>query len=164
MIKPVNTYSKIANFFANKNVQKIFKYAEKNPALFQSGTVFMSASILRPMTLLSSPAKTEERRKDNLYSSSRSIASGVTDLGFSSMLFLPTNKAINKIGDKCFNNKKSLLYNDLKACKMYKNILNRGLKIAVIPIIAYLNFKYLTNIANGINSIIGVKKGKNENK
>ena len=51
-----------------------------------------------------------------------------------------------------FDNSKSLLYHDQKACKMYKNLTNRSLKIAVVPIIAYLNFKYLKNIANFINN------------
>ena len=45
---------------------------------------------------------------------------------------------------------------------MYKNLLNRGLKIAVVPIIAWLNFKYLKDIATFINTKI--LRGKNENK
>lgn len=163
MIRPIGTYNKAIKFITSKPVQKVIRYADKNPALFQSATVFASASILRPMTLMSAPAKTEARRKDNLYSSSRSIASGITDLLFSSALFLPANKAINKIGDKAIANNKSILYNNPKATKMYKNILNRGLKLLVIPVIAYLNFKYLTNIAKAVNKVLGFRD-KNENK
>lgn len=164
MTKPINSYDRIAKFLTYKPVQKIIRYADKNPALFQSGTVFATASVLRPVTLIGSPAKNEERRRDNLYSASRSIASGITDLAFSTALFLPVNKAINKISDKAFSNPKSILHNDEKACKMYKNLMNRGLKLSVIPIIAYLNFKYLTDIAKGINTVLNCGKVKNENK
>lgn len=161
-INPISNYDKIANFIASKPVQKVVRYADKNPALFQSATVFTTASLLRPMTIMGTPASTEDRRKDNLYSASRSFASGVTDLAFSTALFVPANKGINKLSTKIFNDKKSLMFQDVKTCKMYQNLLNRGLKLAVIPVIAYLNFKYLKNIANFINSKI--VRDKNESK
>lgn len=163
-ITPVNNYDKIAKIIASKPIRKVIEYADKNPALFQSATVFTTASLLRPMTIMGTPAKTEDRRKDNLYSASKSVASGITDLAFSTALFVPANKAINKISDKAFENKESILYQDIKACKMYKNLLNRGLKLAVIPIIAYLNFKYLKNIASFINNKIIARGNNNENK
>lgn len=163
-INSINSYDRIAKFISKKPIQNIIRYADKNPALFQSATVFTSASLLRPTTILGSPASTEDRRKDNLYSASRSIASGITDLAFSTLLFVPANKGINKISDKAFEDKKSILYRDVKACKMYKNILNRGLKVAVIPVIAYLNFKYLKTIANFINNKVLNRGDKNENK
>lgn len=162
-INPISGYDKVAKIIASKPVRKIIEYADKNPALFQSATVFTTASLLRPITIMGTPAKTEDRRKDNLYSASKSIASGITDLAFSTALFVPANKAIGKISDKAFENKNSILYKDTKACKMYKNLLNRGLKLAVIPVIAYLNFKYLKNIANFITNKI-IARGENENK
>ena len=113
-IQPVGIYEKIAKFIAKKPVQKIIRYADKNPALFQSATVFTTASVLRPMAIMGVPASTEDRQKDNLYSASKSIASGVTDLAFSSALFIPANKGINKISDAMFDNSKSLLYHDQK--------------------------------------------------
>lgn len=161
-IKPVNGYDRIAKFISSKPVQSVVRFADKNPALFQSATVFTAASVLRPATIMGTPAKTKERHIDNLYSASRSVASGITDLAFSTALFLPANKGINKLSDKLFNNPKSAIYQDVKACKMYKNLLNRGLKIAVVPIIAWLNFKYLKDIATFINTKI--LRGKNENK
>ena len=162
-INPLNGYDRIAKFIASKPVQKIIRFADKNPALFQSATVFATASLFRPATIMGTPAKTEDRRKDNLYSASKSVASGITDLAFSTALFIPANKGINKISDKMFQNPKSLLYQDAKACKMYKNLVNRGLKIAVVPIIAYLNFKYLKNIANFISDKIIARGNHNEN-
>lgn len=161
-IKPVGIYEKIAKFIAKKPVQKIIRYADKNPALFQSATVFTTASVLRPMAIMGVPASTEDRKQDNLYSASKSIASGITDLAFSSALFIPANKGINKISDKMFESSKSLLYHDQRACKMYKNLTNRSLKIAVVPIIAYLNFKYLKNIANFISDKIIARGNYNE--
>lgn len=162
-INPISGYDKVAKIIASKPVRKIIEYADKNPALFQSATVFTTASLLRPITIMGTPAKTEDRIKDNLYSASKSIASGITDLAFSTALFVPANKAIGKISDKAFENKNSILYQDTKACKMYKNLLNRGLKLVVVPIIAYLNFKYLKNIASFINNKI-IARGENENK
>ncbi len=163
MINPINGYGRIAKIISSKPVQKIIRYADKNPALFQSATVFTTASLLRPMTILGTPAKTEDRRQDNLYSASKSVASGVTDLAFSTALFIPANKAINKMSEKAFKNPKSDIFQNEKARKMYKNLMNRGLKLAVIPIIAYLNFKYVKNIANFITSHF-LKRGEDESK
>lgn len=158
MILGINNYKKIARVVSKKPISNILKFSDDNPALFQSAIVFTSASILRPMTLLSSPAKTPERRVDNLYSSSRSIASGAVDLAFSSLLFVPINKAINKLGNKLINSNKSYLFNNQKATKLYKNILNRSLKFATIPVVAYLNFKYLKDISKVINKYAIGKK------
>ena len=157
-INPVNGYDKIAKFITKKPIQTIIRNADKNPALFQSGVIFTMASIVRPATIGITPAKTEADKQDRLYSACKSIASGVTDLGFSSLLFIPANKAINKLSDNLAKDKKSIIYNDIKATKMYKTLLNRGLKIAVVPIIAFLNFRYLKNIADFLTG------KKNENK
>ena len=147
-IPPVNSYDRVAKFLTSKPMQAVIRSADKNPALFQSGTIFTMASIIRPATIGLTPAKTEEAKQDRLYSACKSIASGVTDLVFSSLLFIPANKAINKFSESLARNRKSLIYKDVKATKMYKTLLNRGLKIAVVPIIAFLNFRYLKNIAN----------------
>lgn len=163
MIRPISGYERVANFIASKPVQKVIRYADKNPALFQSATVFTTASVLRPVTILGTPAKTEDGRQDNLYSASKSIASGVTDLAFSTALFVPANKAIDKFSDKLYNNPKSEIFQNEKACKMYKNLTNRGLKFATIPIIAYLNFRYVKNIANFVTKHI-LRQGRNEDK
>ena len=49
-------------------------------------------------------------------------------------------------------------------CEQYKNLMDRGLKIAVVPIIAYLNFKYLKKIAGFINKGLSSGEVKDENK
>ena len=66
-IKPVNGYDRIAKFISSKPVQSVVRFADKNPALFQSATVFTAASVLRPATIMGTPAKTKERHTDNLY-------------------------------------------------------------------------------------------------
>ena len=101
-IKPINGYDRIAKFIASKPMQAIIRCADKNPAIFQSATVFTMSSILRPTAIMATPAKTDEMKKDRLYSASKSIASGVTDLVFSTALFLPLNKGINKVSEKLF--------------------------------------------------------------
>lgn len=147
----------IANIIQKKPVQSIIRYADKNPAIFQSGTVFAMSSILRPVTIMGTPASSENMKKDRLYSASKSIASGITDLLFSTLLFLPFNKVVDTFTRKLYENKQSILHNDKKACKMYKNLLNRSLKIGVVPVIAYLNFRYVKDIAR----IIMGKGGSN---
>lgn len=147
-IYPVNGYERVAKFISSKPMQKIIRYADKNPAIFQSATVFGMCSVLRPATILVTPAKNENMKSDRLYSSAKSVASGITDLAFSTMLFMPANKLINKTTDKLFADKTSPLFSDIKAMKMYKNLLNRGLKFLTIPIIAYLNFRFVKDIAD----------------
>lgn len=155
-ISPV--HQKIANFITKKPIQSILRYADKDPAIFQSATVFAMSSILRPATIMATPATTDEMKKDRLYSASKSVASGVTDLLFSLALFMPANRGINNLTRRLFDNPKSPLYQDKVACKMYRNITNRALKIAVVPIIAFLNFRYVKDIANLMTG------GKNGNK
>lgn len=161
-INPINGYDRIAKFIASKPMQKIIKYADKNPAIFQSATVFGMCSVMRPATILITPAKTEEEKKDRLYSSAKSVASGITDLAFSTLLFMPLNKIINNTTEKLFKDNNSILFNNQKAIKMYKNLMNRGLKFLTIPIIAYLNFRYVKDIAQIMTG--NFKGNKDENK
>lgn len=158
-INPISPYDKIVNFITKKPIQKIIRYADKNPAIFQSATVFATCSVLRPATILVTPAKTEDMKKDRAYSSAKSMASGLTDIIFSTLLFRPLNKIIDKTTDTLTKDKRSPIYNNIKANKMYKNLLNRGLKFLTIPLIAFLNYRYIKDMVN-----FAMKGFKNENK
>ena len=157
-ISTINNYDKIARLITKTPIQAIIRKADKNPALFQSGVVFTMASIIRPATINITPAKTEADKQDRIYSACKSIASGITDLVFSTLLFVPANKAIDKFTENLIKDINSSIFNDINAAKMYKTLLNRGLKIATIPMIAFFNFRYLKSIVNFLTG------KKNENK
>jgi len=149
-IKP-NFYQKTAKYINNSpKVQKILHFADANPTLFNSSVVFMLATILRPSAILMMPNKSKDGKKDNLYSSARSIATGFVDLTFASIVFIPINKIIDKSTRVLFEDKNSIYFQEKEMCSAWKSIANRGLKILLLPIMAYLNFKYTKNISEFI--------------
>ena len=100
---------------------------------------------------MGTPASTSEQKKDRVYSASKSVASGLTDLAFSTAIFVPCNKIINKYTNNLFENPKSAIFKDYKSCRMFSSLINRTLKIALVPLIAYLNFRYIKTIAEMIS-------------
>jgi len=165
-IKTQNFYQKTANFIEKSpKTQKILKFADSSPSLFNSTIVFGLATILRPSTILLMSNDTDkDSRKDSLYSASKSIASGICDMGFSLAVFLPLNKLIDKSTRLLFDNKNNLTYyKNKEACSAWKSIVNRGAKISLLPIISYLNFKYIKDIATFINRAVLKINGGNKN-
>lgn len=149
-INAIKTSQKIANFIEKSpKTQKILRFADKNPSLFNAGIVFGLATVLRPSTILLTRSKNEDNRQDAIYSSAKSIASGCIDLLTALLVFIPLNKYIDKSTRKLFNNKNIKTYfQNKEACSAWKSIANRGCKIAMLPIISYLNFKYVKNIVD----------------
>ena len=81
---------KIANFIEkSKTTQKILRFADSNPSLFNSTVVFGMATILRPSAILFLSGKQDDAKKDSKYSAARSIATGIVDLTFATLIFLP---------------------------------------------------------------------------
>ena len=160
-ITTVKNYSKIANYIErNKFIQKTLYYADKNPSAFQAISVFGLASIIRPSTILAIPNKTEDGKKDNLYSASRSIITGTIDLITAFAIFTPLNKAIDSVGRKLYNSKNTVYFENKEGCSAFKSLFNRGFKLAILPIIAYFNFAYVKQLSN----IITKKIFKGDNK
>lgn len=143
----------------HKGAQSILRKADSNPALFQSLTVFTLATLVRPSTIMATPAKTSEGKKDKLYSASRSIMTGIVDLSTAFIIFLPLNKILNKTGRKLYNTLDSIYHNNKEACSNFKSLSNRFIKFGIIPFVAYLNFKYVKDMSNKITSLL--YKGKN---
>lgn len=155
-----NIYSNIANRIAKSGtIQKTLRLADSNPALFQSVSVFALSTTLRPAAILAIPTNSEKAKKDSLYSASRSIATGLVDLGFALMVFIPLNKAIDVATRKLFSSNEGFYSRNKEACSAWKSIANRGAKVALLPIVAYLNFKYVKNIAD----IISKRKNDKQN-
>lgn len=144
-IKTSNFSKKIANFIEKSSkTQKILRFADKNPSLFNSVCVFGLASVLRPSTILLTSDKSEDKKQDAIYSAAKSITSGFVDLTTSLLIFIPLNKYIDNSTRKLFNNKNIKTYfQNKEACSAWKSISNRCAKIALLPIISYFNFKYV---------------------
>jgi hypothetical protein len=149
-IKTNNFSKKIANFIEKSpKTQKILRFADRNPSLFNATVVFGLATIFRPSTILLTSSKSEDKKQDAIYSSAKSIASGCVDLLSALVIFIPFNKAIDKSTRKLFNNPKiSTYFQNKEACSAWKSLANRGAKIALLPGIAYLNFKYVRTLVD----------------
>ena len=158
-IKSNNFSQKVANFIEKSpKTQKILRFADKNPSLFNSSCVFILATCLRPSTMILTSGKDEDKKQDALYSAAKSITSGFVDLTTSLAIFLPLNKLIDKSTRKLFNNKNiSTYFQNKEACSAWKSIANRGAKIALLPIISYFNFKY-------VKVLVDKMRNKNEHK
>ena len=146
-----NFYQKTANFIEKSpKTQKLLCFFDKNPSLANSTIVFILATLLRPSAILISSGKTENAKKDAKYSAARSIATGIVDLGFATAVFIPLNKLIDSSTRKLFNDKNTAYFKHKEACSAWKSIANRGAKILLLPIISYLSFKYVKQIADKV--------------
>lgn len=144
-INSIKISQKVANFIEKSpKVQKILRFADKNPSLFNSGCVFTLATGLRPSAMILTSGKSEDKKQDAIYSAAKSITSGFVDLTTSLAIFLPLNKVIDNSTRKLFNNPNVKTYfQNKEACSAWKSIANRGAKIMLLPIISYFNFKYV---------------------
>ena len=116
--------------------------------LVQGVTVFLLASLLRPTVILGIPTK---NKADNKYSAVRSCISGVLDLATSLLIFLPLNKILQK-SNKYLKELPNSVYKNKAALDSFNNLTTRCVKFAVLPIVSYLNFKYLKPIADKIGN------------
>lgn len=154
-IKTHNFSQKVANFIEKgPKIQKILRFADKNPSLFNSSCVFILASVLRPSTILLTSNKKEDKKQDALYSAAKSITSGFVDIISSLAIFVPLNKYIDSSTRKLFNSPNVKTYfKNKEACSAWKSIANRCSKIMLIPIISYLNFKYVKVLVDKMRKV-----------
>lgn len=83
------------SIYTNSKLEKFFESANSNSAVF--GAVYSAAlaCLLRPIVILSMPAK-GSNKEDNRYSASHSIASGLTGAAFAFALNQPLAKGIKE--------------------------------------------------------------------
>lgn len=132
----------------NKSAQKILEKTNENPMLVQGITAFLLASFLRPLAILAMPTKS---KADNRYSAIRSCISGALDLATSLLVFIPLNKVLQK-SSKYLKELPNSVYKNKAALDSFNNLTSRCVKFAVLPIVSYLNFKYLKQIADKIGN------------
>lgn len=139
-----NFHNRVASYIKNsQNTQKFLKTVEKNPAYVNSLLCAGVGMALKPATILFMPSKTKEMKKDNQYSIARSVSTGLIDFIFALALFIPLNKRIDKVGRKLYNTRNSVYYQNKEMVTNAKSMLNRGLRIATLPIFAYLKFAFI---------------------
>lgn len=125
--------SRVANFINNSaTTQSALKSINKNPALFNAGSAFVLAGMMRPALIGCMPFK---EKKDKTYSQASAVAAGIVELGATAALFIPLNKAIRTASDNLYKSKASFFTENAPALRQFKSLTNRGIKVlSLIPI------------------------------
>lgn len=130
---------KIASFINNSKVtQKILRAVSDNPALASAGVSFVAAAILRPSAQGVLPIKD---KKDKAYTIGSSVATGVTELALATAIFIPANKAIQKVSKQLYSSSKDTIYKENNLLlRQFKSLSNRFLKLGLLPVTSWLRF------------------------
>jgi hypothetical protein len=130
---------KVARWINNSKVaQKTLRAVSDNPALASAGISFVAASIMRPAAQGILPIKD---KKDKAYSIASSVATGVTELAFATALFIPANKAIQKVSKQLYTSSKDTIYKEnAMLLRQFKSLSSRFLKLGTLPITSWLRF------------------------
>lgn len=130
---------KIASFINNSKVtQKILRAVSDNPALASAGVSFVAATILRPSAQGVLPIKD---KKDKAYTIGSSVATGVTELALATAIFIPANKAIQKVSKQLYSSSKDTIYKENNLLlRQFKSLSNRFLKLGLLPVTSWLRF------------------------
>ena len=149
--------NKIANFINNsKTAQAILKNVNDNPAIWGAASSFLFASMLRPAALEVTPFKKESDRR---YSQASAIASGLTELAFSTALFIPLNKSIKTSSDNLYKAVGTVYHKNPEILRNYKSLTNRFLKVGFLLPISLIRFSLVKPI---VNTLFGGKKNENK--
>lgn len=146
---------KVASFInRSKTTQKVLRAVSDNPAMASAGVAFVAASILRPAAQSALPIKNKEDKK---YTIASSVATGVTELGLSALLFIPANKAIQNTSKALFSTAKdSTIYKQNPLLlRQFKSLTSRFFKISTMPLTAWIRF---AAIAPFVKLLFGKKK------
>ena len=96
-VKAPKKMGKFATAIADSPLaHKFLKLAGKNPAVFESLAALIVAGAIRPATIMSLPASTEDKKK-NKKAAAHSISSGVIGLVSTVILFKPIKDAMDKL-------------------------------------------------------------------
>lgn len=130
---------RIASFINNSKVtQKILRAVSDNPALASAGVSFVAATILRPSAQGILPIKD---KKDKAYTIGSSVATGVTELALATAIFIPANKAIQKVSKQLYSSSKDTIYKENNLLlRQFKSLSNRFLKLGLLPVTSWLRF------------------------
>lgn len=140
---------KVANFI-NKSprVQNTLRKVDSNPALFNACYVALLSTTIKPSTILLLPNKTSDAKMDAKYAASKNIGTGILDLAIATMIFIPANKGLDRLGRKLFNEKNTVYFQNKQMCSNFKSVLNRFMKISLLPMFAWMKFNAIEPLSN----------------
>ena len=153
--------SKVAKVIASKinnsqSLQRVIKACNRNPSLFAAATTLVLSTTLRPLAILATPNK-KENKEDKFYGMASSIATGVIDTLGALALFIPAQKLLESASKKLYEGA-TFLGKNPEALRTFKSASNRFIKIATLPIFTILRFTAVPPIKKKIKEI--VEKGK----
>lgn len=90
----VNNNQNFKGLYNNKLVLNSLEKIAEHPATFIAATSFLTASVVRPVAIMSSPGVDKENKK---YAIANSLASAVSKFALAEAVALPVEKAIQKI-------------------------------------------------------------------
>lgn len=147
---------KIAGWINNsKFAQSMLKSVNKNPAMYSATASFVLAGVARPALIGVMPFK---EKKDKQYSQASAVAAGLVELASSAALFLPLTGCLKKASDNLYKANGTIFKDNAKACRQFKSVTNRGIKLLSLIPISLLRFSLVKPI---VNSCFG---RKNESK
>ena len=148
--------NKIADFInKSKPLQKVLRGVSDNPALASAGVAFVTASIFRPAAQGLLPIKDDKDRK---YTIASSVATGVTELAFSALVFIPVNKLIQKTSKALYSTKKDSIYRENPLLlRQFKSLTSRFFKLLTMPATSWLRF---AAVAPFVKILFGKDKSK----
>lgn len=136
--------SRVANFINNSpKTQKFLKSLNQNPALYGAGISFVCASLLRPTAIMALPMND---KKDKAYTVGSSVATGVSELIFASLLFIPTTKLLTKTSKNLYKAKGTIYEGNNLMLRDFKSRSNRLFKTLTLPIAAFVRFALISPI------------------
>ena len=137
---------KISNtIIKNENIQNILKNCSYNAPIYNSIFIFLLAVTLRPFSIMCTHGNKEDRK----YSAARSIASGVADLIFTSAIFIPLGKLLEKTKDILLTDKvKSIFTNNRNTVSTYENLITKSTKLLLSPLQVLLMFWLMPKAVN----------------
>ena len=130
---------RVASFINNsKFVQKVLRSVSDNPAMASAGISFAVASLIRPSAQSVLPIKND---KDKKYTIASSVATGVTELAFATAIFIPANKAIQKVSKTLYSTAENTIYKENPLLlRQVKSLSSRFLKLGLLPVTSWLRF------------------------
>ena len=147
----------IANFInRSPKTQRVLEEVNKNNALYSGVISFALAGILRPVAIGVFPFKD---KKDKQVSQISALSAGLVELGFTTAIFIPLNKYIEKTSKNLYKHKGSFFEGNNVALRSFKSVTNRSFKMLALIPMSLLRFGLIKPIMDNINNR---KKGLNK--
>ena len=137
--------------------QKVLENINRNNALYSGVISFALAGIMRPLAIGLFPFKD---KKDKQVSQISAVSAGLVELGFTTAIFIPLNKCIEKASKNLYNTKGSFFEGNNVTLRAFKSSMNRSCSLLALIPMSLLRFGLIKPIMDAINS----KKQKGFNK